>query len=42
MQTLSKMKELTTRVQSTLVQDALGAAALMVMLVVALHLPNFI
>jgi hypothetical protein len=28
--------------QSTLLQDALGAASLMIMLIVALHLPGFL
>lgn len=31
-----------TRTQPTLLQDAIGAAALMVMLVVGLHLPAMI
>ena len=42
MQKLGQLKAMTTRVQSTLVQDTLGATALVVMLVVGLHLPAFI
>ncbi len=42
MTTFNQIKTIATRAQDTLVQDALGAAALAVMLVVGLHLPNFI
>ncbi|GAB5436951.1 hypothetical protein TRM7615_03276 [Falsiruegeria mediterranea M17] len=37
---LSQIKTALTRSQNTLLQDAAGAASLVVMLVVALHLPN--
>jgi hypothetical protein len=37
---LSQIKTALTRCQNTLLQDAAGAASLVVMLVVALHLPN--
>ncbi|MEL7098998.1 MAG: hypothetical protein AAGM84_09240 [Pseudomonadota bacterium] len=39
MTTLRQIKALTSRVEATLLQDAAGAAALMVILVVGLHLP---
>ncbi|WP_281359577.1 hypothetical protein [Roseobacter ponti] len=42
MQTLSMIKTVATRSQATLVQDIAGAAALVVILMVALHLPSFI
>jgi hypothetical protein len=42
MTTLSHLKSTMSRAQETLLQDALGAAALAVMLVIGLHLPNFI
>lgn len=42
MTTLSQIKSIAARAQDTLVQDAVGAAALVVMLVVGLHLPSFI
>ena len=42
MATLKTLKTIATRSQQTLVQDAMGAAALVVMLVVALHLPAFV
>ena len=42
MTTLKTIKSIATRVASTLVQDAVGAAALIVMLVVGLHLPAFV
>ena len=42
MQKFLRLKATASRVQETLVQDALGAAALVVMLVVCLHLPDFI
>ncbi|WP_302661631.1 hypothetical protein [Sulfitobacter sp. SK012] len=37
---LSTLKTIATRSQDTLLQDAAGAAALVVMLVVALHMPG--
>jgi len=36
------IKAIATRSQDTIVQDAAGAAALIVMLVVGLHLPVFV
>ena len=36
------LKSIATRSQQTLLQDAAGAAALTVMLVVGLHLPVFV
>ena len=42
MTTLRHIKEIANRAEATLLQDALGAAALMVMLVVGLHLPALI
>ncbi|WP_299148301.1 hypothetical protein [uncultured Tateyamaria sp.] len=42
MTTLHHIKQIATRAEATLLQDALGAAALMVMLVVGLHLPSLI
>lgn len=36
------LKDLIARSQATLVQDALGAAALMVILLAGLHLPVFV
>ncbi|WP_257786734.1 hypothetical protein [Sulfitobacter alexandrii] len=42
MTTLKTLKSIAARSQDTLLQDALGAAALVVMLVVGLHLPSFI
>ena len=39
MSTLVQFKTIADRAQATLVQDAIGAAALIVMLVVGLHLP---
>ena len=42
MTTLRTLKSIATRSGDTLVQDVLGAAALVVMLVVALHLPAFV
>ncbi len=36
----SELKEVFQRSRSTLAQDAIGVAALMVMLLVALHLPG--
>lgn len=41
MTTLRQIKDIAARTQGTLLQDALGASALMVMLVVGLHLPSF-
>ncbi|RLK10550.1 hypothetical protein [Ruegeria conchae] len=37
---LSQIKTAFTRSQSTILQDAAGAVSLVVMLVVALHLPS--
>ncbi|SDW43425.1 hypothetical protein SAMN05444358_101809 [Ruegeria halocynthiae] len=37
---LSQIKTTFTRSQSTILQDAAGAVSLIVMLVVALHLPS--
>ena len=37
---LTELKIILRRSQSTLLQDAMGAAALMVMMVVALHVPG--
>lgn len=42
MTTLRTIKTIATRSQDTLLQDAVGAAALVVMLVVALYLPAFV
>lgn len=42
MVTLLQIKSIALRSQKTLVHDALGLAALIVMLVVSLHLPGFI
>lgn len=42
MTTLKTLKSIVMRSHSTLLQDAVGAAALMVMLVVGLHLPAFV
>lgn len=42
MTTLRTLTKVATRAEATLLQDALGAAALMVMLVVGLHLPVLI
>ena len=42
MTTLKTLKIIAMRANGTLVQDALGAAALVVMLVVGLHLPAFV
>lgn len=39
---LKTLKSIATRSQDTLLQDAVGAAALVVMLVVGLHLPSFV
>ncbi len=39
---LTQIKTALTRSQDTLLQDAAGAASLVVMLVVALHLPGFV
>ncbi len=36
---LTELKSILTRSQATLVQDAAGAASLVVILMVALHLP---
>ncbi|WP_257883755.1 hypothetical protein [Roseobacter insulae] len=42
MTTLLQIKAIATRSQQTLLQDAAGALALIIMLVVGLHLPAFI
>ncbi|MEP1354927.1 MAG: hypothetical protein ABJX32_20900 [Tateyamaria sp.] len=42
MTTLRTLKDVATRAEATLLQDVIGAAALTVMLVVALHLPSLI
>jgi hypothetical protein len=39
---MTQLKTTLHNAQSTLLQDALGAASLAVMLVVALHLPGFL
>ncbi|CUH88440.1 hypothetical protein PH5382_02376 [Phaeobacter sp. CECT 5382] len=39
---ISQLKTTLHNTQSTLLQDAIGAASLMVMLVVALHLPGLL
>lgn len=39
---LKTLKSIATRSQDTIVQDAIGAAALTVMLVVGLYLPVFV
>ncbi|WP_269751604.1 MULTISPECIES: hypothetical protein [Pseudophaeobacter] len=39
---MTQLKTTLNNTQSTLLQDALGAASLVVMLVVALHLPGFL
>lgn len=42
MTTLRTIKTIATRSQDTLLQDTVGAAALIVMLVVGLYLPAFV
>lgn len=42
MTTLKTLKSIATRSQDTLLQDAVGVAALMVIMVVGLHLPSFV
>ncbi|WP_258547005.1 MULTISPECIES: hypothetical protein [Roseobacteraceae] len=39
---LTEIKSVLSRTQHTLIQDALGAASLVVMLLVGLHLPGLI
>lgn len=39
---LKEIKSVIRRSQSTLLQDAVGAGALMLMLMVALHIPGFV
>ena len=39
---LRHIKEIAYRAEATLFQDAMGAAALVVMLVIGLHLPSLI
>ena len=41
MKTITELKDICRRSQATLVQDAIGAAALGVILIVALHMPSF-
>lgn len=41
MSTLLQIKSIATRAQPTLLQDALGGMALVVILLVTLHLPMF-
>ncbi|MEW9920756.1 hypothetical protein AB2B41_14165 [Marimonas sp. MJW-29] len=42
MTTLRTLKAIATRSQDTLLQDAVGAAALVLMLVFGLYLPSFV
>ena len=42
MATIRKIHSIATRSDATLLQDFIGAAALVVMLVVALHLPSLV
>lgn len=42
MATLNTLKQIMNNSADTLVQDVLGAAALVVILIVGLHLPSFI
>ncbi|MDW3221394.1 MAG: hypothetical protein R8G34_00665 [Paracoccaceae bacterium] len=42
MTTLLQIKAIASRSHHTLVQDTVGVAALVVMLVVGLHLPTFV
>ncbi|MFC6584259.1 hypothetical protein [Sulfitobacter aestuariivivens] len=42
MTTFKTLKLIATRSSDTLLQDAAGAAALVVMLVISLHLPVFV
>lgn len=42
MTTFRTLKSIVSRSQDTLLQDSIGAAALIVMLVVGLHLPAFV
>jgi hypothetical protein len=42
MTTLRQIKTIAVRSQDTLLQDAIGVAALMVILVVGLYLPSFV
>ncbi len=42
MTTLKTLKSIATRSQDTLLQDSIGAAALVVILVVGLYLPAFV
>ena len=42
MTTLNTLKSIATRSENTLLQDAAGAAALLVILVVSLYLPSFV
>ncbi len=40
MSLITEVRSITGRAQATLVQDAVGGAALIVMLIVGLHLPS--
>jgi len=42
MTTLRQIREIARRAETTLLQDAMGAAALVVMLIIGLHLPSLI
>lgn len=42
MTTLRQIREIACRAETTLLQDAMGAAALVVMLIIGLHLPSLI
>lgn len=42
MTTLRQIREIARRAEMTLLQDAMGAAALVVMLIIGLHLPSLI
>lgn len=42
MATLNALKSIATRSENTLLQDFIGAAAIVVMLVVGLHLPTLV
>lgn len=42
MTTLKTLKSIANRSQDTLLKDAAGVAALIVMLIVSLHLPAFV
>lgn len=42
MTTIRSITSIAKRAQHTLLQDALGVAALVVMMVISLHLPSFV